>query len=877
MARYWAVAGAVIVWCAGSTAQVVKDIWADQGDLCAFHVVVSADADADERAAAETFRTHWGSFTGVTPRMSAINEGLFNVWIGRSAVGAGLLTQGDLDALGPEEFILRTYTPTRREAQLGAKKQLIIAAGTGRGALNGVYEFLQRYAGMRWFSSENTYVPRTAASLSPMNVQVSPLFPRRCSGYEAFVQEEAARDFRCAHHMQPFPAAGIPGAGALGRLLPPERLFAAHPEFYAERSGVRNPFPPLWPWELPSGNTAGDAVFCLSCPGLAEALIGEIAQRLEAQAPEAPDRALFPGYPDDQTIDLSPAASDIVCDCASCRAVLAEEGAPSGLLLQFANRVAAGLTQAFPGKELCVRLLLSGVNRRPPSMTRPGPRVLVEVSATECDARFSLADATSALNAAFVADVRKWTSLTGNMLVRDYACSMADPLYPYPNLAVLAGNLQLLDQLDVRSVTLAARAPGRNGPGAEDGLRTYLTALLLWDPDTSMELARDEFLRAQYGAAGPKIRAVLDLAEKRARQSESVLHPLQGLAWLDGETVEQMNAILEEAATLKLNEDQRLRLREAVTTAQYAAFACPPRAEVSGAMLVLERPAAPPFDELHARLLELPRGDTAAAHLREVFAGAQPPRHEETPLVVLENARQLVWILPERGGTVVRWQDKETGRELVPVFPAATLLPPSMGMQHMRPDGVAEPIAGAFEVTGRADGEVSLSTEAIPGLRLTRTLRLSPGDVSMTVVLDTQNTGTEPVRPALRLHASFRLEAPAAPQYWFAPESGSAPAPENISGAPFRAGVMREPMGSPRWGVRMAEGDTGFEQGIVAGDTGRCYMYHDLGAAVPIVCFDLDMADAPLAPGETRRSETVLRFTGPKRPETPPAAGLWGF
>jgi hypothetical protein len=103
-------------------------------------------------------------------------------------------------------------------------------------------------------------------------------------------------------------------------LIPPDRYFKDHPEWFSEIGGQR---------------TAANAQLCLTNEEMRAELVKNLKERLRAN-PAATIASVS------QNDCFNP------CQCARCAAGDQEEGSPAGALLRFVNAVAAEIEPEFP-------------------------------------------------------------------------------------------------------------------------------------------------------------------------------------------------------------------------------------------------------------------------------------------------------------------------------------------------------------------------------------------------------------------------------------------------------------------------------------------------------------------------------------------------
>jgi hypothetical protein len=363
-------------------------------------------------------------------------------------------------------------------------QRLLLAGGRPRGTLYAVSRFLQQQAGVRWWTPWAEDVPvRRTLEIPELRQQEKPAFEARDPfWYVAFDPEWAVRNFSNSQ------SARIPeGLGGAVRyrgfvhtfypLVPPERHFADHPEWFSLVKGQR---------------TTNHAQLCLTQPALRQHVVAEVKRWLR-ESPEA------------TIVSVSQNDWHGACECDGCRAVDEAEGSPAGSLLAFVNFVAEQIEPEFP--HVAIDTLAYQYTRKPPRTLRPRPNVIVRLCSIECNFREPL-DHPS--NASFADDIRGWSKICNRLYVWDYTTDFAHYVQPHPNWFVLGPNLRFFQQHHVVGMFEQGAYQSHGSEMAE--LRAWVLAQLLWNPRMDDRALIDEFLKGYYGTnAAPFIRQYLDL------------------------------------------------------------------------------------------------------------------------------------------------------------------------------------------------------------------------------------------------------------------------------------------------------------------------------------------------------------------------------
>jgi hypothetical protein len=341
---------------------------------------------------------------------------------------------------------------------------VVIAGGTDKGALYGVCSLLERF-GCRRYSPAVDVVPRRSdLVLAPLHDRQVPVFRFR----DAHFYDPAYMEWHGLDNHEDIFGMYV---HTFRQLVPPERWFASHPEYFSLTPGGRTP----------------DGQLCLTNPDVFRIVVEELQQRMR----RAPDARFW---------SVSQNDTYTPCCCAACRRIDSLEGSPSGSLLAFVNRVA----ERFPDK--IISTLAYQYTRKAPAHLSPAKNVNIMLCSIECNRSTPLADDPS--SASFRRDVEDWTLRTDNIYLWDYVVQFRNLISPFPNLRVLQPNIRYFARSGITA--LFEQGSGR-WPNEFKELRTYLIAKLLWNPDVNADSVMNDFLAGFYGAAAPHLRRAIDV------------------------------------------------------------------------------------------------------------------------------------------------------------------------------------------------------------------------------------------------------------------------------------------------------------------------------------------------------------------------------
>ena len=396
----------------------------------------------------------------------------------------------DFEKLEEDGFVIQTQN-----------KHLLIAGGTEKGTLYGVYHFLEKHLGCRKYTSKVSFVPRmNSIAVQNIDDEEIPVFKFRTVYYlDAFNQS-----FREWHGLDSNGTLGTESdwgswCHTMGSLVPPEKYLDSHPEFYSMRKGQRT-------GELFHNNRSE---VCFTHEGVLTATCENLAARIEKN-------------PSPKYWSVSQMDNAEYCTCPNCQKAYEEQGSTMGTILPFVNKVA----QQFPEKTIST--LAYWYSTRPPKHIKPEQNVNIMLCNINSPRHIPIQEGDST----FSSDLEAWAHIHDNMIIWDYVVQFANLLAPFPNLRTLQPNLQYLNQ---NGVVAMFEQANRDVGGEFCELKAYLFSKLLWDPYQDMDAIMEDFLNGYYGAAGKHVRQYIDLMHNSLEENEGRLS-IFGSPWDNRET-----------------------------------------------------------------------------------------------------------------------------------------------------------------------------------------------------------------------------------------------------------------------------------------------------------------------------------------------------
>jgi hypothetical protein len=491
----------------------------------AYQIVVADDASPSTRHGAAELQTFLAQMTGAKlPIVSDRQpQGPKEIILGDNAHLRGLGVKIDFASLGKEGYVIRTVG-----------EHLVIAGGPVRGAMYGVYGLLEDHLGCRWFAPGVSRIPKsTRLVIDAIDERQVPALESREPFVVDYVRDPdwyARNRMNSSNSWLDEQHGGKVKFGdgffvhTFNRLLPPEKYFAAHPEYFSLVNGKRQ---------------KTDSQLCCTNPDVIRICTEEILKAMRAQ----PQATVF---------SVSQNDCDNHCQCPRCQEVANREGAAAAPVLQLVNRVAEAVEKEFPDK--IVETLAYQWTRHPPKTMHPRPNVVVRLCSIECCFSHPLATCSSALNKAFREDIESWAKVAPRLWVWDYTTDFAQFLLPFPNHLVIGPNIRFYVAHNVKGIfeedtntTLDSEMWALDG---------YLMAKCLWNPNCDPDVAINDFLAGYYGKAALPIRGYVDLLANHvnANQFHVGIYTNPDAPFLTDELLTKANALWQQAEDLVAGE-----------------------------------------------------------------------------------------------------------------------------------------------------------------------------------------------------------------------------------------------------------------------------------------------------------------------------------
>jgi ferredoxin len=495
-----------------------------------YSIVLPDLPTAVESTAAKELKKYLDEITGAG--FAIVNESDADntrpqIVVGNSLRAKELLPEVDAAKLPYDGIVIET-----------AGKNIILTGHPVRGTLYAVNTFLEDAAGVRWWTSTESFVPQNRKLTVPqLHVHYAPSLIYREAFYrDAFHDEMFASRMKCngdfarispgygdCHKFQYFVHSFYP-------ILPPATYFDSHPEWYSLVDGKR---------------TFQHAQLCLSNEEMRRQFITNALATLH----ENPDAGF---------ISISQNDCHGACQCEQCQAIVREEGSEAGPLIRFVNSVAEAIEGEFP--DVWVETLAYQYTRKAPLKVKPRNNVVIRLCSIECS--FSQPLGEGEQNRSFREDMEAWSKIADHLFVWNYVTNFSSYMLPQPNLHTLADDIRFF----VRNNTIGLFEQGDVYCDAGDfvRMRNWVVSRLMWNPELDENRLVDEFLTGYYGEkAAPHLRKYWDLLTAACKESgvylRCYMHVTDG--WLSVPAYAEAAGLMKQAIEATKDETLRNRLR----------------------------------------------------------------------------------------------------------------------------------------------------------------------------------------------------------------------------------------------------------------------------------------------------------------------------
>ena len=388
-----------------------------------------------------------------------------------------------------------------------------------RSTVYGVYAFIEKYMGVRWFHKDAELTPKiTQLNIEEKDVFEWAYFPQRELTYHSFTTDwELAMHFRyVSHNVKENRSLGqinewynkIPTTHNTHCYVDFER-YRETPEIFRVRENQNLSFDPFANGVgarsidlCYSNGITDDGQFDESMPLSAA---GEVAKKLYEFINDDPDKKFFMyGLQDNRGVK---------CFCPKCIAKREKYNTEAGVVIIFLNAVIKKVEQMLieAGKKPDFNVVMFAYHNtvEPPTkngkpidnLVIPHKRLHIRYAPIDADYTYSLADERQ--GESIKRQVEGWTNLTKNMMFWDYDVNFMEQYWYFPILPNIQENIRFYAKTGITYLFAEGSDDGTSNWQQE--LFSYVMSKLFWNCDIDIWSTAEEYVKGFYGLASDKV------------------------------------------------------------------------------------------------------------------------------------------------------------------------------------------------------------------------------------------------------------------------------------------------------------------------------------------------------------------------------------
>ena len=394
------------------------------------------------------------------------------------------------------------------------KQNYIVLDGGKRGRLYAVYEFLERFCGVRFYAPDQIRTPSVSdLNLTDCEIIYTPPIPYR-NLYSYDTRRNREYCVRLRLNTENDPLGLLPFGGGLDWALPgchttfrwlfspddPEAGFARHPEYYSFRPEKGGRIGRYHPKSLPQG----EGEICWSNPNVIDIL----TERIKQWILDEPRMRIFSITQNDW---------QEYCQCNDCRKLAEKYGSVqnprwSAPIVAAVNQIARRIADwkekdsRVKDREIFLETFAYQYSADPPRGMRVEDNVIIRLCTHDACFYHTFEDAACPINRKFIRAFQGWKAIAKNVFIWDYANNHYWHIGYNTILRVIAPNVRYFAKNHIFGIFEEMGDVGRLGPAF--CVKQYLYAKVLWNPELDFEAEYREAMEFIYGRAAPYLMEV---------------------------------------------------------------------------------------------------------------------------------------------------------------------------------------------------------------------------------------------------------------------------------------------------------------------------------------------------------------------------------
>ncbi len=449
-----------------------------------------------------------------------------------------LFNDYDTSFLGEEGYAIKSVN-----------NDIAIFGHTSRGTIYGVFAFLEKFLGFRCFAKNVEQInSQNDLALGNLNICDKPTFEYR----ETYSRNAWDIDFAVKNklnsNLTPVPKEM---GGRLKffnchhsffDLVPPKYYKSSHPEYYSQSTICEG------------------GQLCLSNPEVFKIAREQLIQWIK----DNPDCNVF-----------SVAQNDCsgYCECEQCKKANEYYGSPSGIIIEFVNRLAESLEKEYPN--VLLHTFAYQWSTRAPKNIKVHKNVLVRLCNIECyrgmafEDYAKLADGVAKESAvAFLNNIEEWSKITDRLYVWDYVVNFKNYLIPLLPINAMAKNIRTYNEKGVKGLLMQGNF-SYGGDICMGELKNYLLAKLLWNPNQDEKAIVKEFIYGTYGLGAPYILEYVNLMEKAISGTDASIFDFADASWINLTLISKSRQLFDKALKAETNPEILARIEKEKLSVEY--------------------------------------------------------------------------------------------------------------------------------------------------------------------------------------------------------------------------------------------------------------------------------------------------------------------
>lgn len=464
-----------------------------------YTIVTPNDATISENYAAKQLQSYLQKISGANLNIiteSSASPGRKYIYIGLSSYVKNNVPKDKLERLYKDGIIIKTVNGN-----------LIVSGGRPRGSLNAVYEFLEDYLSCRWWTPTESTIPNTSTiNLNNIDLVYIPQFNYRDHFIYSTIQSPdfAATMKENGDHQTLRAEQGgneniIDLYQTFGRIMPPEKYFAQHPEWYTDPKNH----------DLP----------CTSSSKQPAAQRCQLDLTNEAMYAEFLKNALelIKENPNDQIISISQNDNENYCKNDASMRIIQEEGSPAGPVMRFVNRMANDINKVYPNEKIET---LAYMWSFPPPKTPPAKNVIIRVAPITANFAYALTDPQ---NSDIKNTIMQWVQISKENYFWGYNTNFHTFMMPQPSFSHVGADIKFLADNNFKGMFMQDNKY-TNGVGYFVDLHAWVIGHLIWNPSLDQGKLVNEFMTNYYGPAAKYLVQYMDMMDEACKSNNKPLN-----------------------------------------------------------------------------------------------------------------------------------------------------------------------------------------------------------------------------------------------------------------------------------------------------------------------------------------------------------------